>query len=65
MIRGCTAIITRAKCQAITRPMMQAMDTAETVWITKDNRSPMSDRTFNTNNTNIMSGQVLLLSIYS
>jgi hypothetical protein len=45
MISGCTTIITSAKRQAIARLMMQAMSTAEAVWMTRDIRSPTSDLT--------------------
>uniref|UniRef100_A0A0E0CH33 Uncharacterized protein n=1 Tax=Oryza meridionalis TaxID=40149 RepID=A0A0E0CH33_9ORYZ len=49
MIRGCTAIITRAKRQAMTRPMVHAISTAEIVWITRAIRSPTRDLTYNNN----------------
>uniref|UniRef100_A0A0D9VD64 Uncharacterized protein n=1 Tax=Leersia perrieri TaxID=77586 RepID=A0A0D9VD64_9ORYZ len=53
MMRGCTAIMTRANRQAITRPMVHAISTAEIVWITRAIRSPTRDLTYN---NNIMAG---------
>uniref|UniRef100_A0A0D9VD60 Uncharacterized protein n=1 Tax=Leersia perrieri TaxID=77586 RepID=A0A0D9VD60_9ORYZ len=49
MMRGCTAIMTRANRQAITRPMVHAISTAEIVWITRAIRSPTRDLTYNNN----------------